>query len=1450
MKTGKRILALVLVLLICFGNFGTAVLAVEETGSMGESTSEAQGTSPVSAADGSTDKTSVSENAEPAFEVTTTESPSAPVVEEDPPAADHAVSEGKAEVPSAEYESGPEQEADPPPLSTVEAAEHPLSYWDDNSSQYEAPVCFDVTFYLSVNGVAMPQGIKKQFAAGAKLSAPDELTIYEQQGYELTYYSDENRTVAIDFDVDVIISTEMTVWVDAFMPTPEPAPVAEADVLENDSAVTEGSAGDENQADDTGADEQIVGTVELEGWIYGDTPKSLTATLSGDNRDQYGGPTYQYAVQGSEDWMDAPPQNAGAYKVKAVWSAEGLDDVTANADFTIQKRTLTFYKTETIYTTKDGTAEMRFVKEDAQKGGLAEKDSITNMNGARFSAAGESAYAVASDDVKYDGGHTSPTVMRDEEDVTDNYDFNFTGTLNVKTNKVYLRFYIKGTGGEGYTIYGLPNSTYSYVRDDGTTTTYNPNEDTTYLNVADNFALIREWKDFYTDTIPENGAQNVEVNYENGKAWLESNKIELPSALNDTKAVEGLIEAVNTERGINLEPGAFDCFEFGNVKFIRDDGESSYHVHIILKKSATTVTRAAPEAVERDDDITYTVTLHNGSEDVSIAEVMISDPMLAADTTVTAGERTFTAKAGEVALNGVTVEAGGTLTATYTSPATDDRIGNGKISSKATVSFKSGETNKTLSCSNTVAVKTHSVTYDWGTVPALPAGGLLEKGVTWPSEPPAVQTGLMKGDAYTVASKPADIKVYDQYGNVIGKLVFSGWTDENNGVIGTEDVTIKGGWDYSQPDQSSYTGTVEVNYTYDGVEGNVPTGACPKLTGPYGSTVRLPDGQPYETVTVDGVNYMLDPKDKDKAYSAVVKSEDPQSVITVNYVRDANEDGKADGDQTVAVTVTGAREVFTYDGRLHTVSGYTITGVTVDGVAVETNILPEGVSVSLAEGKEAKASRTDVGTTQMGLSADDFVVSGAGNYTVTVTIKEDGSVTVTPAALTVTTASASKVYDGTPLTAGGNITGLLNGETASVNTTSSIVDRGAEPNDDYTITWGTAESSNYTVTTGSLGTLTVNPRTVTLTSASAGKEYDGTAVRDSTVTVGAQGFVNGQGATYRVTGSQLLVGSSANTFNYALYDNTNPNNYRITKTEGTLTVSSRTSRYVITVRPNGGSAVYDGQTHSVRGLATGDTFTFNGQTYTLSGLSANKMATNAGVYTVSVEGTPVVRDVYGNDVTNEFSITRTLASLTIYQKEVTVRALDQTKTAGSRDPRLTASVAGSLNGDTVSYRLSRQAGNAAGAYTIFVRGEASQGNYAVTFVNGVMTVLAADTPATPRPTATPRPPAIEQPTATEQPMSTPRPTVQIVDNDTPLGELPDATATTRPAATARPTASPSPKPVIITESETPLGAGPAEQTCCILHFLLILAAFLVAVFYTHERKREQAREFEHRSELK
>jgi hypothetical protein len=80
-------------------------------------------------------------------------------------------------------------------------------------------------------------------------------------------------------------------------------------------------------------------------------------------------------------------------------------------------------------------------------------------------------------------------------------------------------------------------------------------------------------------------------------------------------------------------------------------------------------------------------------------------------------------------------------------------------------------------------------------------------------------------------------------------------------------------------------------------------------------------------------------------------------------------------------------------------------------------------------------------------------------------------------------------------------------------------------------------------------------RSVTLTSGSASKVYDGTPLTKHEVAVSGDGFVAGEGASYAYTGSQTAAGSSDNAFSYTLNANTLASNYVITTVNGKLTIT-------------------------------------------------------------------------------------------------------------------------------------------------------------------------------------------------------------------------------------------------------------------------------------------------------
>ena len=194
--------------------------------------------------------------------------------------------------------------------------------------------------------------------------------------------------------------------------------------------------------------------------------------------------------------------------------------------------------------------------------------------------------------------------------------------------------------------------------------------------------------------------------------------------------------------------------------------------------------------------------------------------------------------------------------------------------------------------------------------------------------------------------------------------------------------------------------------------------------------------------------------------------------------------------QQIVVKIKGNTGGGKYDGTEHGVEGYTVSYVVGGAASADA---PAGFDAGdIAFAGTAKATGTDAGSYPMGLKAGDFSYAGKNFSNVSFEV-EDGELSILPATLTVTTHGASKPYDGTALTAPGEISGFVNGETASFAVIGSQTLVGTSANT-YSLVWdGTAKVSNYSVVEGAIGTLEVTPSQVaiTVTPRDGSKVYDG-----------------------------------------------------------------------------------------------------------------------------------------------------------------------------------------------------------------------------------------------------------------------------------------------------------------------------------------------------------------------
>ena len=229
-------------------------------------------------------------------------------------------------------------------------------------------------------------------------------------------------------------------------------------------------------------------------------------------------------------------------------------------------------------------------------------------------------------------------------------------------------------------------------------------------------------------------------------------------------------------------------------------------------------------------------------------------------------------------------------------------------------------------------------------------------------------------------------------------------------------------------------------------------------------------------------------------------------------------------------------------------------------------------------------------------------------------VELEGTVKITPATLTVSTPIATKVYEGTPLTAAGTISGFVNDETATFATTGSQTEVGSTANT-YSLTWdGTAKESNYKVVE-TIGTLTVTAQSID----PENPDYKGITV-DAPTDVEYTGADQTWLPTVTDGNGKALVKDTDYTVTYDNEDRTNvtgiitvtingagnyagtiTRTYQITPKPVTITTESKTRAFDGTALTAGGK---------VEGIVSGETYGFKttgSQTYVGSSQNTYEM---------------------------------------------------------------------------------------------------------------------------------------------------------------------------------------------------------------------------------------------------
>ena len=265
------------------------------------------------------------------------------------------------------------------------------------------------------------------------------------------------------------------------------------------------------------------------------------------------------------------------------------------------------------------------------------------------------------------------------------------------------------------------------------------------------------------------------------------------------------------------------------------------------------------------------------------------------------------------------------------------------------------------------------------------------------------------------------------------------------------------------------------------------------------------------------------------------------------------------------VLMTSADDEKVYDGTPLTNSTVTVTG---DGFAEG-----EGAAYTVT------GSQLDEGSSNNSFTYELNEGTLAANYIIET---KEGELTVKPilTEITITANSGEKMYDGSALINGGYTftSGILvDGDVLTAVVEGSQLNAGSSANvvKSYRVMRGETDvTANYRFAESVDGKLTVTARKVVMTSADDEKVYDGTPLTNDEITVTGDGFIGGEGVTYDVTGSQLDVGSSDNSFTYELNEGTLTENYIIETEEGKLTVTSPEQHIVITA--NSAEKTYDG----------------------------------------------------------------------------------------------------------------------------------------------------------------------------------------------------------------------------------------------------------------------------------
>jgi uncharacterized repeat protein (TIGR01451 family) len=331
-----------------------------------------------------------------------------------------------------------------------------------------------------------------------------------------------------------------------------------------------------------------------------------------------------------------------------------------------------------------------------------------------------------------------------------------------------------------------------------------------------------------------------------------------------------------------------------------------------------------------------------------------------------------------------------------------------------------------------------------------------------------------------------------------------------------------------------------------------------------------------------------------------------------------------------------------------------------------------------------------------------------GNYTVT---KADGTLTVTPAPLTVTAANGSRLYGDPNPAFTGTIAGIKNGDaiTATYSSPATVLsDVGTYPIIPALVD-PTLKLGNYTVTSIN-GVLTITPSPLTFTVANASRVY-GNANPAFTGTF--VGLKNGDVLTVTFTSADIT--SPVGTYPIVpVVSGPKALDYSIVVNGGVLTIT----KAPLTVTGPSGSRLYGdpNPASTFAGLKNNDNITAT---------LATPTATSAPATYVTV---PVLVDPTGK--LGNYTVTIKNGSLTINKAPLSVTANSFSRTFGSPNPTFTGVITGIKNGESITATFSTTATQNSNVGTfpitpaVVFSPSSLSGNYSLTSANGTLTITA------------------------------------------------------------------------------------------------------------------------------